>query len=96
VKELYVFCEGQTEQGFCNQVLRPHLFPRHDGRIHTIQIAHSKHHGVTSRGGIGKYATLRKDITNTLKSRSQRDEFFTTMIDLYKTPKDLAGKSPTL
>ncbi len=27
---LYVFCEGKTEQGFCNQVLRPRLFPQYE------------------------------------------------------------------
>ncbi len=45
MKGLVVFCEGPTERGFCNQLLRPHLFPRHDGTLHTILIAHSKHHG---------------------------------------------------
>jgi hypothetical protein len=93
VRELYVFCEGQTEQGFCSQVLHPHLFPGHDGQIHTILIAHSKSRGVIHRGGIGKYVTLRQDIRNTLKSRGGSDVFFTTMIDLYKAPKDFPGKS---
>ena len=31
MKQLNVFCEGQTEQGFCAQVLQPHLFPSGDG-----------------------------------------------------------------
>jgi len=92
VKELYVFCEGQTEQNFCNQVLSLHLFPAHDGQIHTIRIAHSRHHGIIHRGGIGKYATLRWDITSELKRRGSRDVFFTTMIDLYKAPRDTPGK----
>ena len=35
MKELYVFCEGPTEQGFCKQVLEPtpladRLFHSHD------------------------------------------------------------------
>jgi hypothetical protein len=92
VKALYVFCEGRTEQGFCNQVLRPHLFPEHNGMLHTILIAHSKHHGLVRRGGIGKYAALERDILYTLKSRDERDVFFTTMIDLYKLPRDFPGK----
>jgi hypothetical protein len=92
MKELYVFCEGPTEQGFCNQVLAPHLFLHHDGCIHTIKIAHSKHHGETHRGGIGKYAALKRDIQNTLKSRDPRNVYFTTMIDLYGLPLDFPGK----
>lgn len=93
MKALYVFCEGQTEQGFCVQVLYPHLFPRHDGQLHTILIAHIKHHGVVSRGGIGKYSALERDIRNTLKSRDEKDVFFTTMIDLYKLPRDFPGRA---
>lgn len=92
MKALYVFCEGPTEQGFCNQVLRPQLFPGGEGQIHTLKIAHSRSHGVIHRGGIGKYATLRQDIKNTLKCRGERDVSFTTMIDLYKAPKDFPGK----
>ncbi len=92
MKELYVFCEGQTEHGFCKQVLGPHLFPAHDGRVHTIRIAHSRHHGVIHRGGIGKYATLRRDILSETKRRDSGDIRFTTMIDLYKRPERLPGK----
>jgi hypothetical protein len=92
VRELYVFCEGPTAQGFCKQVLRPHLFPAHEGQIHTIKIAQSRHHGVIHRGGIGTYATLRFDITSELKRRGSPDVGFTTMIDLYKSPRDFPGK----
>jgi hypothetical protein len=93
MKELYVFCEGPTEQGFCMQALSPHLFPHHDGCIHTIKIAHSKHHGIVYRGGIGKYASLKRDIQNTLKSRHENNVFFTSMIDLYALPNEFPGKA---
>jgi hypothetical protein len=93
VKELYVFCEGPTEQGFCDQVLRPHLLT-FDCCIHTIKVAHSRHHGILSRGGIGKYETLRFDIQSTIKSRKQNEGvYFTTMIDLYGLPADFPGKA---
>lgn len=52
MKRLTVFCEGVTERGFCNQLLIPHLFPNHDGILHTILIAHSKHHGKVARRGV--------------------------------------------
>jgi hypothetical protein len=93
MRQLYVFCEGKTEQGFCNQVLRPHLFPQYDGRIATSWIAHSKHHGRVSHGGVpASYITMRRDIVNTLNSRHEPNEFFTTMIDLYALPRDFPGK----
>ena len=66
--ELYVFCEGPTERGFCNQVLAPHLW-QFNRFIHTILVGHSRHHGIISRGGIGNYETLRFDIQSTVKSR---------------------------
>ena len=35
--ELYVFCEGPTERGFCKHVLGPHLWTL-DRFIHTILV----------------------------------------------------------
>jgi hypothetical protein len=93
MNELYVFCEGPTEQGFCKQLLQPHLFPQHEGKIHPIKIARSKSHGKVSRGGVRSYQTIHRDINNTLKSRRERHVFFTTMIDLYALPNDFPGKS---
>jgi hypothetical protein len=49
-----VLCEGPTEQGFCRQVLAPRLFSECERLVHTIEAAHSRHHGIVSRGGIGK------------------------------------------
>ncbi len=72
-------------------MLGPHLL-KLDCCIHTIKIAHSRHHGVISRGGIGKYQTLRFDIQSTIKSRQQQGVLFTTMIDLYGLPNDFPGK----
>jgi Domain of unknown function (DUF4276) len=92
MNELYAFCEGPTEQGFCKQLLQLHLFPQHEGTIHPIKIAHSKSHGKVSRGGVRSYQAIHRDIINTLKSRRERHVFFTTMIDLYALPNDFPGK----
>lgn len=93
MKELYVFCEGPTEQVFCQQVLRPFLFPQSEGIIHTILVANSKKRGVTYRGGIRKYAPLRTDIINTLNQHQRPNVYFTTLIDLYALPPDFPGKA---
>jgi hypothetical protein len=93
VKELYVFCEGPTERGFCKQVLGPHLW-QSNCFIHTILVGHSRHHGIIDRGGIGKSETLRFDIRSTIKREGQRQGvYFTTMIDLYGLPRDFPGKA---
>lgn len=96
MKELYVFCEGRTEQLFCKQVLAPHLFPGGGGCIYTIKIANSKSRGVTHRGGIGKYRSLKRDIQIELKRRPQRGIYFTSLIDLYGLPNDFPGKASNL
>ncbi|HAH47708.1 DUF4276 family protein [Gimesia sp.] len=93
MKELYVFCEGPTEQGFCQQVLRPFLFPQSEGIIHTILIANSRKRNVISRGGIRKYAPLRNDIINTLNQHQRSNVHFTTLFDLYALPPDFPGKA---
>ncbi len=46
-----------------------------------------------TRGGIGSYAVLERGIRNVLKGRDGADVYFTTMIDLYKLPKDFPGKA---
>jgi hypothetical protein len=50
-----------------------------------------------SRGGVGKYETLRFDIQSTIKRRrNQQGVYFTTMIDLYGLPDDFPGKADHL
>lgn len=93
MRELYIFCEGPTEQAFCSRVLSPHLFPNCEGWIHTIRVAHSKNRRVVHRGGIGKYASLKRDIQNTLKSRHEPGIFFTSLIDLYGLPSEFPGRA---
>ena len=93
MKELYIFCEGPTEQMFCRQVLQPHLFPQHDGEVRPIRIAHSRRHGVVHRGGVNRYAPLKNDIHNTLNQHRRPGVYFTSMIDLYALPSDFPGKA---
>lgn len=88
MKELIVFCEGPTEQGFCAQVLHPHLFADAGGCIHTLAVGRQDNHHVF---GIQKYAKLKKFIINTLRSRNDAALRFTTMIDLYGISDDFPG-----
>lgn len=97
MKGLVIFCEGPTEQGFCRKVLYPHLFPTHGGRIHPILIAHSRHHGRVSRGGVAaRYEAMRRGIVDQLKGHKGRDIVFTTLIDLYGLPEDFPGKNQAI
>ena len=91
MKLLNVFCEGQTEQGFCRQVLQPHLFPNGDGLIQTLPVGQKDHHHVYGLGSRGSYDRVRKFIVNTIKSRSKPGVYFTTFLDLYALPSDFPG-----
>ena len=93
MKEVYVFCEGPTEQNFCKQVLQSYLFPLHDGEIRPIRIAHSRRHGVIHRGGVNRYDVIKNDIRNALNQHRRKSVYFTSMIDLYGLPGDFPGKA---
>lgn len=92
MKQLNIFCEGQTEQGFCAQVLQPHLFTQGDGIIHTLAVGEKDHHHLYGIGRRTKYVKLRKFILNTLKQRAGKNVYFTTLFDLYALPNDFPGK----
>lgn len=92
MRQLNVFCEGQTEQGFCAQVLQRHLFPQGAGIIHTLAIGEKDHHHVFGTGR-KKYQKVRKFIQNTIKQRGGNDVLFTTLFDLYGLPNDFPGKA---
>ena len=91
MKQLNVFCEGPTEQGFCAQVLQPHLFPQGDGIIHSLAVGEKDYHHVFGLGKHRKYVKVRKFILNTLKQRAGKQVYFTTLFDLYALPNDFPG-----
>jgi hypothetical protein len=93
VKQLNVFCEGPTEQGFCAQVLQAHLFPDHDGTVHTLAVGEKDYHHVYGLGRRTKYLGVRKFILNTIKQRAAKNVYFTTLFDLYALPNDFPGKT---
>lgn len=93
MKQLNVFCEGQTEQGFCTQVLQPHLFPTEAGYIHTLAVGKKGHSHLYGLGTRHSYERLRKFIVNTITQRQGPDIYFTTLLDLYALPADFPGKA---
>lgn len=96
MKQLNIFCEGQTEQGFCTQVLQPHLFPQGDGLIHTLAVGEKDHHHLYGLGTKKKYQGgkgVRQFLINTINGRQGKNVYFTTLFDLYALPHDFPGKT---
>ena len=91
-KIVHVLCEGQTEQGFVEEVLRPYLQDRGVTGVKSILITTNKKKN--ARGGMLTYKDAERDI-NLLRQTKQDNEYechlFTTMFDLYALPDDFPG-----
>jgi hypothetical protein len=81
---VHVLVEGQTEETFVGNILRPHLNQR---RIYLYprQLGKPGH-----RGGVGEYQRARRDILATLKQ--ERGTVCTTMFDYYGMPASWPGR----
>lgn len=85
-KIIHFICEGQTEDAFVNNVLKPYLKDL-DLVAKTLIVRTSR----SSAGGIVNYAKLKNDLTQAMKSYRDNEydkHYFTTMIDLYALPND--------
>ena len=93
-KVIHVLCEGQTEQGFVEEVLRPYLQDRGITGVKSILITTNKKKN--ARGGMLTYNDAERDI-KLLRLTKQDNEYechlFTTMFDLYALPDDFPGFS---
>jgi hypothetical protein len=87
---LHVLVEGQTEESFVNEVLASEL-----GARQIIADAHGittgRRHGRVFRGGLVNYEHLARDLTLWMKQDQNEDAWFTTMIDLYRLPRNFPG-----
>jgi hypothetical protein len=86
---LLVHVEGDTEEGFVNEVLRPHLVARgyHDVGARLLGNARQR----MNRGGIRSWDVVRNDITRHLKGDG--GAIATTMVDYYGLPDSWPGRT---
>lgn len=81
---LLIHVEGETEEGFVNEALAPHLFRYGYQKISARLIGNARNR--FRRGGIRSWPTVRVDILNHLK---EDPECLTTlMVDYYALPKE--------
>jgi len=78
MKRLIIICEGETEQEFCKDVLRPYLYNK-GVRVDNPTIK-------KSNGGIVRWEVLKDQVERHLKQ--EKDVYVTTLIDLYALPTD--------
>ena len=82
MKRLVVIAEGETEESFVNDILRPYFNSL--GIYNSIQCFKTKH----SNGGLSKYSYIKQDIIQTIY---ETDVVVTTLLDFYRLPSDFPG-----
>ena len=84
MKYVYIYCEGQTEESFVNDVLYPY-FSRMD--IYVTPIIHKTKRTPTKsfKGGVSKYAPIKDEL---IKLCQASNSIVTTMFDYYAMPED--------
>ncbi len=83
MSEVVAIVEGQTEQAFVRDQLRPHL-SAHGTAIWAVLSGKSRR-----QGGVPKWESARGDIIRTLKE----GRYVTTMFDYYAMPTDWPGRT---
>ncbi len=87
---LHILAEGQTEEGFVNELLAPAL-AEHDVVADVRCITTGRHRGAVFRGGLMSYEHLARDLTLWMKEDQKPDAWFTTMVDFYALPNNFPG-----
>lgn len=87
---LHVTVEGQTEEGFVNRTLKPHL--ANFGVYADVRcVMTGRKGGIGYRGGMAGYPKAKNDIVRWLREDRNADVAFTTMFDYYALPNDFPG-----
>jgi Domain of unknown function (DUF4276) len=86
---VYTLVEGQTEETFIKRVLGPHLQELGVYLTPVLVMTKRVKDGRKFKGGISRYAAVRKDLQRLLADRSAAA--ITTMIDYYGVPEDFPG-----
>lgn len=92
MKIIHVLCEGQTEQGFVNNVLKPYLIANGVAAVKSVMVFTNRKKN--ARGGVVSFQKVVNDIDIMLKSNNDNNSerhIFTTMFDLYALPEDFPG-----
>lgn len=85
MKNVYIYCEGPTEESFINEVLYPYFL--HVGIVvYPIVCATKRTATKKYKGGVSDYNKIRRELTVLCKSHS--NEYVTTMFDYYGMPEN--------
>ncbi len=88
IRNIYVYCEGSTEEAFVNRVLAPYLAY---SQIYCTPIVCKSggKHQKTYRGGILSYEKIKHELI--LLCKQHQHEAVTTLLDFYGMPTETPG-----
>lgn len=85
-KRLHILAEGPTEEGFANEVIKPHLNQYEiDSSVQCI-ITKRIQRGADKKGGLTDYRKAREHLVHLMNEHRDTNCFFTTMFDIYHMP----------
>lgn len=85
MKNVYIYCEGQTEEAFINNILSPY-FANVGIWVCPIVCTTKRTASQKYKGGVTNYSKIKKELGFICKQH--HNEIVTTMIDYYAMPKD--------
>ena len=88
-KRVLILVEGQTEERFVKDVLRPFFYDRRLFIIPTILVTKRVKDGPNFKGGVTNFAKFKNDAQRLLSSAG--GALVTTMLDYYRLPLDFPG-----
>lgn len=83
MKNGYIYCEGQTEEAFINEILYPY-FIKIDIAVYPIVCTTKRTTSRKYRGGVNDYNKIKRELTMLCKTHP--NEYVTTMFDYYAMP----------
>ncbi len=85
MKNVYIYCEGQTEESFVNEILMPY-FLNMNIYVRPIICTTSKHNNKKFKGGVSNYNKIKNELI--LLCKQHHNEHITTMFDYYAMPSN--------
>lgn len=85
MKNVYIYCEGQTEEAFINDVLSPYL-ANMEIWVYPIVCTTKRTSSKKYKGGVSDYQKIKKELY--LICRQHHNEIVTTMFDYYAMPEN--------
>ena len=85
MKNVYIYCEGQTEEAFINDVLSPY-FANMEIWVRPIICTTKRTPSKKYKGGVSDYQKIKKELQ--LICKQHHNEIVTTMFDYYAMPEN--------